>query len=87
MLRAKNPTQKGDVKPQDINSSLKSALANRQWAQVRCVAAGFGVHNRCMLCVGEGMVAERDEGNKLEQSEIAKCSREDPNNLRGRVEI
>ncbi len=32
-------------------AALKSLLANRQWAQARCYAAGWVAHDRCVFCV------------------------------------
>ena len=33
-----------------IQSGLRSALANRQWPQLRCYKAGFTKHDRCLCC-------------------------------------
>ena len=33
-----------------IQSGLRSALANRQWPQLRCFKAGFTKHDRCLIC-------------------------------------
>ena len=36
----------------DFRAALKSAIANRQWTQYRCWAAGWDMkHNKCLCCV------------------------------------
>ena len=41
---------------QAARSSLRSALAGRQWPQQRCWQAGFVEHDRCVLCVHNNYV-------------------------------
>ena len=41
-------------------ASLRSALAGRQWPQLRCWQAEFAEHDRCMLCVHEDFRANMD---------------------------
>ena len=38
-------------------AALRSALAGRQWPQLRCWNADFAEHDRCMLCVHDNWVA------------------------------
>ena len=38
-------------------ASLRSALAGRQWPQLRCWNAGFAEQDRCMLCVHDNYTA------------------------------
>ena len=38
-------------------ASLRSALAGRQWPQLRCWQADFAEHDRCLLCVHEDFVS------------------------------
>ena len=44
-----------------IQSGLRSAVANRQWPQLRCHKAGYTPHNRCWLCAAEFF--KKMEGN------------------------
>ena len=34
-------------------SALRSAIANRQWTQTGCCAAGFVKHGKCLLCLDD----------------------------------
>ena len=45
-----NPTPRG---------GLASTLAGRQFPQVRCFAAGWTVHNKCLSCLHD--IVTRDE--------------------------
>ena len=47
----------------NIQSGLRSALANRQWPQLRCHKAGYTPHNRCWLCAAE--LFKKMEGNMV----------------------
>ena len=38
--------------------ALRSAIACRQWTQLRCADAGFGTHDKCLLCLEAAKRAE-----------------------------
>ena len=46
----------------NIQAGLRSALANRQWTQVRCYKAGFTKHDKCWLCAAQHF--KRTNGNE-----------------------
>ena len=48
LLRSK---QNGEQWNPALRGGLRSAIANRQYPQVRVKAAGWAVHDRCLLCL------------------------------------